>query len=73
MNLKKNIAALLSCALTCGTVCAAENLSRSSASAEAQETEDSGASENPCNKQDDKEVRYDGSRWIQPKTGTRPQ
>ena len=72
MNLKKIIAALLSCALTCGTVCAAENLSRSSASAEAQGTEDSGALENPCNKQDDKEVRYDGSRWIQPEDWNTP-
>jgi hypothetical protein len=67
MNLKKMIAALLSCVLTCGAIQSVNCSSRqSSAAVEAQQTVAAGASDNPCNKQDDMEVPYDGRRWIQP-------
>ncbi len=59
MNPVKMIAALMAVTLTC---CAIQSLCHAfqpfSAAAE--------ASDNPCNKQDDAEVPYDGSRWVQP-------
>lgn len=64
MDLKKRITACLIPLLMCGTGFPAGSQPRYFyAAAEMQQAD---ASENPFNKQDDKEVPYDGSRWIQP-------
>ena len=62
IHLKKAFAALLSAALTCGAIQALQFTSEPFPAA----VEAAGESYNPCNKQDDAEVHYDGSRWIQP-------
>lgn len=65
MDLKKRITACLIPLLMCGTGFPAGSQPRYFyAAAEMQQAD---ASENPFNKQDDKEVPYDKSRWIQPK------
>ena len=60
--LKKAFAVLLSAALTCGAIQALQFTSEPFPAA----VEAAGESYNPCNKQDDAIVPYDGSRWIQP-------
>lgn len=73
MNLKKMIAALLSCVLTCGAIQSVHCSSwQPPAAAAAQQTASAGESENPCNKQDDREVPYDKTRWIQPRDWNEP-
>lgn len=67
MNLKKCFAALLSCSLLCGAGSISDNTARVlHAAAESQPSEAAGSTDNPCNKQDDREAPYDSSRWIQP-------
>lgn len=73
MNLKKIIAAFLSFSLMCSAIQATEHMFRTlPAAAETQQAVAAGEFFNPCNKQDDKEVPYDGSRWIQPVSWNTP-
>ena len=59
MNMKKMIAALMSAALACGAIRDADAAFRTFPAAAVN-------TDNPFNKQNDKEVPYDGSRWVQP-------
>ncbi|WP_296569862.1 dockerin type I domain-containing protein [Ruminococcus sp.] len=65
MKLKRiMIAASVLLSVSCYTLPAAATASAPSAAVSAVTSYDS--SYNPCNKQDDMEVPYDGSRWVQP-------
>ena len=67
MNLKKKIAAFLSSALIIGAAFAASGVfPLFSVTAEYRAADAADAAYNPCNKQDDKEVPYDRTRWVQP-------
>ena len=64
---KKIIAAFISFALTCGAVrTSGYAFGQPLAAAEMQQAGAAEVTDNPCNKQNDAEVFYDGSRWIQP-------
>ena len=64
MDLKKLSAAILSCVLTCCAIHAAEHMLRPYPASALQQA--AGTTDNPFNKQNDAEVPYDGTRWVQP-------
>ena len=64
MSIKKFTAAFMSCVLAC---CAVVSPATVSVSAETYN-----GSENPCNRQDDMEVPYDRTAWIQPESWNSP-
>ena len=67
MKYKKRIGILMSFTLTCCAIQSARLSFPMVPAADAQQSDSAGISENPFNKQDDMEVVYDRTRWVQPK------
>ncbi|MBP1591416.1 MAG: hypothetical protein ILP22_05210, partial [Oscillospiraceae bacterium] len=66
MSIKKITAAFMSCVLACCAVCSPFSVPAEHISAAYE------GSENPCNRQDDMEVPYDRTAWVQPESWNSP-